>query len=444
MRSGFCVVALGAIVWSGCEGSARVSAPQKAVAELSSGIAANGDPAVVDILYLFNAADGTTTGYNCTGTLFSAHAVVTAGHCAHPVKINPDGLPFCSVGPCPSPSFQVLVLFHSSESFQATLDAGKYATVDAFAAAPNYVLASMGQHKNDLGLLHIKGNQMANGTSLPAPLTLNQQPLGPVTTVLPSVRLVGYGATDQQGTGRGVKRQATKLNVRVITISETAEKVTSTDLGLPQAGDSGAPLLMVIDGVERVIAVNSRGDANSATNTRVDYYRDFINDFLASHGEPGLPAWNAPRSPVLAFEAGGMCTPCSKGDECSGGTGACVTEDSSQNNGLCAPSCQTDAQCVPGTRCFPLAAGNSVCYPAFGSCTRPSWALEPDAGTVEPKMVEPDAGPVVEPMPEPEPEVVPEPNDQTPPKTGCTSTHLGSPSLLIALALLVVRRNRRG
>jgi hypothetical protein len=93
------------------------------------------------------------------------------------------------------------------------------------------------------------------------------------------VRLVGFGSSGMDSES-AVKRSGTaevsSLDPQKLTLLPAPSQ--------PCLSDSGAPVLLAIDGVERVVGVSSSGDArcqDHARAMRVDVVEDFISTAIA-------------------------------------------------------------------------------------------------------------------------------------------------------------------
>ena len=100
-----------------------------------------------------------------------------------------------------------------------------------------------------------------------------------------SLRIVGFGVTSEDGDDVGVKRAA------VATLAEVEDDImyaTNTPSGTCY-GDSGGPNFMTIAGGERLIGVTSFGTEECGSgldgSVRVDWYYDWIVDYIAAHDE---------------------------------------------------------------------------------------------------------------------------------------------------------------
>jgi V8-like Glu-specific endopeptidase len=264
-----------------------------------------GDPSVVALL-LPSSPCGQPPMLVCTGTLVADRAILTAAHCLRD-----------------APADAFFAFFGGDVSA-----AGDRRDVMATFIHPD---ASV-----DLGLVALSAPAPAS------PVALRTQPLD-ASFVNATVRVVGFGADDQQQVG--VKRQGTAAidQVDAATFRIRAAPALSCN------GDSGGPVLLTSGGVEQLAGVTSFGDpqcTSSGTNVRVDAQASWIQMTLAQIAATPPPSPRAPLDPSVDFCA----QPCSGDDQCPA-------------NLFC-----TDGRCAP----FGLSAGRfrAACTDtcATGSC----------------------------------------------------------------------------
>ncbi|EYF00204.1 S1 family peptidase [Chondromyces apiculatus] len=212
-------------------GDGEAKATGEATLPILGGALATGDAAVVAVNSL--GVDCQRAGApGCTGTLVGADLVLTAAHC---------------VGEMPPERFVVL--------FGATADPGRGELGEGL----------VGQ------LFHVAEIRVHEGfdpeTLAGDVAVLRLAEAGPATPVAvagagfagvvegAAGRVVGFGRADEPPAF--AKREGA---VVVSAVSET-ELVYEGDPAMTCAGDSGGPVFMTVEGVERLVGVTSRGDA---------------------------------------------------------------------------------------------------------------------------------------------------------------------------------------
>jgi secreted trypsin-like serine protease len=104
-----------------------------------------------------------------------------------------------------------------------------------------------------------------------------------------SILWVGYGVNSANPpSGSGVKRRG---NGQIESLALTRYYYSYSGQQ-PCRGDSGAPAFAQIGGSQRIVGLVSSGDENcqvAGIDTRVDYYRDWINDTLSGQHEEQQP-----------------------------------------------------------------------------------------------------------------------------------------------------------
>jgi MYXO-CTERM domain-containing protein len=248
-----------------------------------------GDPAVV---YLDN----------CTGTLISPRVILTAAHCVY--GIDPSQLHVGIVGPS------------ASTRHLGVLDAVVQPDYDSASSANDIAVAMLDEDVTDV-----------------APVPLGHMPLGD-DLAGQMIRVVGFGvATPGDGSTLGVKRSGFSVVRAVLATAmvDDAQPASTCE------GDSGGPALLTVGGVDYVVGVTSRGDAQChsfGVKTRVD---PFVDGFIQPY--------------VDAARAGGARTGahCAYDAQCQGGT--CATAEDDPKIRYCTSVCSRDGDCPQPMHC---------------------------------------------------------------------------------------------
>lgn len=293
-----------------------------------------GDPAVVALIDRRTRCAQQDLTPLCTGTLIAPRVVLTAAHCLE--VFGADG--------------QYEVLFGGQVSASAEV---AFSVVVAAQAHPLFDPAT---HAYDVALL-----RLAEPVTTP-PIPLVAAPLAP-PVVGAAARVVGFGETRDSAQPAGFKR----WGQTVVTELSAASFRTAASPGMTCTGDSGGPVLLQLDGRERLAGVTASGDfacRSYAQNVRVDaVLESFIQPFLAeTDSAPGFSA--------SALAPAELCTaPCERAQDCPAGL-SCVKGEDGEGQcmlpalqaGSFGKGCADDAQCGAGEVCGRLLPDDCRCF----------------------------------------------------------------------------------
>lgn len=345
------------------EGSDAVDEAQEAI---RGGYTDDADTAVVGVY-------DDSIGAICSGSLLAPNMVLTARHCVSDILNEVGGGVSCGTtrfgaGAHPPQSFYV------TTKRDMPFSTNGYHTVREVIVAPSDDLFC----GNDQAIL------ILNDLLDPAEATpLVPRVDVPLATGEPYYA-VGYGATDDAGSGAGTRRRRDDLIIDCVAEQCPAVYVKPTewvgDTGICQ-GDSGGPS---IDLLNRVIGVTSRGSfgCNSPVYGYVYGWGQWIKDttlYAAGLGGYDPPKWanGYPTDPAYSAPVGdscdapeqcpsnaclkGYCTrpctdiaTCPKGYECKGDPGFCNKKPKAQNEDEAA-SCSAGA--IDPTKPIPWRTG---------------------------------------------------------------------------------------
>ncbi|MGZ4680707.1 MAG: trypsin-like serine protease [Ilumatobacteraceae bacterium] len=309
-------------------------------------------------------------GGACTGELVGPKSVLTAGHCTDLTaggELSGQGGPalkICSSGADLNNLFGqkatsngcnlgVLVLFNNKCTTNDTMETcessllknGDYIYADQ-AVNPSYTQG--GSPDNDIGLIHLTNNLLANATGEPDILYINRTSLGAKCSDLGQIKFVGYGITSAGSMTSGVKytvmhdtKVADGYHLRQGQVSGCTAAGSG---GVTCQGDSGGPEL---NAKGEIIGVTSLGDVNCSSfnqDTRVDAYASWIDTTMMGWGDPKNGTFQTPDG---------------------GGANACDVCFNAAQNGACmnqADACNNDQACIDFSNCLGgCASGNTTC-----------------------------------------------------------------------------------
>jgi secreted trypsin-like serine protease len=223
--------------------------------------------------------DGGKSYSTCTGEVIAGDVVLTASHC-----IDPRALGFVPEG---------IQIMTSQDILQAT-----NAQVFPARTAVPHPAYNPQTGANDIAVVLLQGAIDI------APLPYNRTALEGLALDGKSGRAIGYGTTkDGDSSTAGKKNQATLKLSKINAFDFTASALPATQCH----GDSGGPVLAMVDGKEQIIGIGwitVRNDglcSEGVRDTRVDKYLAFIDPFVKASGGAG----QAPPAPAPAPKGGG-------------------------------------------------------------------------------------------------------------------------------------------
>ncbi|WP_218920219.1 S1 family peptidase [Chondromyces crocatus] len=319
---------------AGCVGEAVDDTTQDpSIGESSQGIRGgyetNEHPAIVGILALFERDSAL-----CTGTLIAPNVVLTAQHCVADIENDVNGGVACGRTTFGAP--------YRPGQFFVTTRPSLSDEMEDYVAVRDVLVPE--------GRIQVCGDDVAI-LVLDRPLTAEEAV--PVTPRVDESLVkneqytaLGYGATDDFGSGAGSRRQRDGLTVTCVAEACPAFYATPAewqgDAGICQ-GDSGGP---AIDAAGRVVGVASRGAAECELPiyAHVFAWADWLKEkTVHAAGLAGYeaPPWTrgTPTNPVYEAPTGASC---SSDETCAGG----ICHD-----GYCSRPCTELAACPSGYTC---------------------------------------------------------------------------------------------
>lgn len=360
-----------ALVLVGCGGGTTLEEPSGQVASpIVGGELTTGFPYVVAFL---NSGLG-----RCTGTLIAPNLVLTARHC---VDVQAGDAGNCAEAKFLPTQDQDLQVLACADVRDRNACAARF-TVDHVVRTPGTAMCG-----NDMALLVLSA-------LIPADVATPIEPRvsGPIygTSLNRAFTAIGYGVTDLQMTGGGIKRIREDIRIECIpghptlrfACADMPQRLSEREFLAGEGtchGDSGSAALeqgSFNRGEPLILGVLSRGEERdgkcglSATYTRTDAWKDFLVDNArkaAKRGGYPVPAWAR-----LGLGEKPPGTACDKDGDCA--SGMCASNPD-EDGSICVDVCGA-APCVAGTYCL----DGSGLVPS----TCPGEGAPPDVKSVDP------------------------------------------------------------
>jgi MYXO-CTERM domain-containing protein len=295
-------------------------------------------------------------GALCSGSLLAPNMVLTARHCVSNILNEVQGGVDCSVTTA-APAFAASSFFVTTKP-SMTMNPGDYVGVREVIPAPGTTQKLCG---NDQTILILSRNLTPDEATPLIPrvdsqLAKNEQYFA-----------VGYGATNDTGSGAGQRRRRDNLFVQCAE-ADCPKNVQAFvlqsewigDTGICE-GDSGGP---AVDMQGRVVGVTSRGGAGCSNPVygSVHSWGQWIMDTAVHAAQVGgydPPAWATgwPTDPIYNFPIGGACD-----STCA--SGLCLADQ-------CTRACSDAAPCPDGYDCVLYNDTDSACQAKPPPTSRP-------------------------------------------------------------------------
>jgi hypothetical protein len=258
----FCSTTLVTIAAFLCGCGAPEADTAEARGAIIGGTATTGDPAVV---LLVSYPPDHSTFDSCTASVIAKDVLLTAAHCLDPVTH-----PNYSFGVFTGPDASA---FETANTLIPQLEPATLAIMH-----PDY--DPKAPFTADIGVVLLKDVLAIE------PLPLQREPLDK-TIEGQAARIVGYGRTNYQKYN-AVRHEATT----VVAALDMGDTITVGDLQRRSCiGDSGGPALVMVDGIERIVGVDSYTDLagclEPAHYRRADLYTAFLDQYAPPEAGAG-------------------------------------------------------------------------------------------------------------------------------------------------------------
>jgi len=299
---------------------------EKDAAAISGGYSDDEDTAVVGIVSLANNSLGI-----CSGTLIAPNVVLTAQHCVAPTSSSGVLCGTTTFGQ----AYAASGLYISTKRRLTQNPSDYYSTAEIIVPPNGSDFCGF-----DIALM------ILSSAVDPAEATPRIPSVDSVLEQSDGYYAVGYGATNDQGSGSGQRRRRDDLFVSCVADEcpaiYVAEEEFIGDEGICQ-GDSGGP---AFDLEHRVVGIASRGSSgcDMPIYTYVQAWGDWIKEkvqYGTSTAGVETPPWalGAPTDPIYTVRVGAECT---QNSDC---------ESNMCRDGYCTRPCEDLAPCPDSFMC---------------------------------------------------------------------------------------------